>query len=327
MNAATTNVRLKQGAHPDPLDPSLPPLQPAEWTPIQQHAWNSDAMQAFKVSLLAPGTDSMRAGVLDDLSVYYGMSPEECVERCINWESWSVEEWKSNRRDSAEALADFYRSVQSWSFDLLWYAYLQAEGRAYPVGPVIAANTPIRWQGTHLDFGSGVGVTSQMFRRLGFETELADVSTTLLAFAKFRLDRRGEQAGYIDLNNQGLGVSRYDVITAVDTLVHVPDLRATARMLHRALKPNGYLFANFDVRPRTDENAWHLYADDLPLRWQLQRCGFEPEETYNGMVTRYRRVDTAGLVHSVRGVRDAVMLRSPLRPMVRSTRARLRGRD
>ena len=164
-----------------------------------------------------------------------------------------------------------------------------------------------------------------MFARLGYRTELADISTPLLEFARYRLERRGEAAQYINLNHTAIGVQRYDVITAVDTLVHVTDLPATARELHRAIRPGGYLFANFDVRPSTDENAWHLYSDDLPLRYQLQRVGFEPEETLDGMVTRYRRVDPRSPVHAARGVRDAVLLRSPLRRAVRRTRASLRG--
>ena len=325
MTVSSSEARLKQGAHPDPLDTTGPGRQPHLWSVRQQRAWGSRGMQAFRAALMAPGAEDTRAGMLDDLSAYYGMTPDECVERCINWEAWSVQEWKAARRDSPDGLAEFYQTIQSWSFDLLWYAYLQAEGIAYPVGVVIAGGLAQPRQGArHLDFGSGVGVTSQMFARLGYQTELADISTSLLAFARFRLERRHEPANYLDLNTTQLGVGRYDVITAVDTLVHVPDLRATTQMLHRALKPGGYLFANFDVRPRTDENAWHLYEDDLPLRWQLQRIGFEPEETLDGMVTRYRRVEAQGPLYAARGVRDAVLLRSPLRRVVRTTRATLR---
>ena len=176
-----------------------------------------------------------------------------------------------------KALLPFYNSTTSWSFDLLWYAYLESAGLAYPVAPAVAqvalrSNTPRR----HLDFGSGIGVGSQLFQALGYETTLADVSKTLLAFARFRLERRDIPATYIDLNDEQLPSRSFDVITAVDTLAHVPDVAATAAELHRALVPGGMLFANFDVRPRTRENAWHLYDDDLVPRWQLQRAGFEP---------------------------------------------------
>jgi hypothetical protein len=88
-------------------------------------------------------------------------------------------------------------------------------------------------------------------------------------------------------------------------------------MLHDSLQPGGVLFANFDVRPATPENAWHLYSDDLPLRWELQRACFEPEYSLNGMITRYRRVERHGIAHVARGARDVVLLRSPLRPAYR----------
>jgi SAM-dependent methyltransferase len=282
-------------------------------------------MEAYRAGLLIGDSFDVRTSILDDLSTYFELEPAECVRRCIDWERWSVEEWHQSGRDSAEGLASFYQSTRSWAFDLMWYAYLQAECYAYPVGVAIAQSVgPTARGARHLDFGSGVGTTSQLFRRLGYETELADISTSLLDFARFRLERRGEQAVYLDLNTARLADNRYDVITAVDTLVHIPDLARTLGLLHRALRPGGYLFANFDVRPPTAENAWHLYSDDLPLRWLLQRTGFEPEESVDGMVTRYRRVEPAGLPHQLRGMRDAVMLRSPLRRLARPVMAALR---
>lgn len=110
------------------------------------------------------------------------------------------------------------------------------------------------------------------------------------------------------------------MITALATLVHVPDLVSTSRLLHRSLRPGGLLFANFDVRPESPENAWHLYSDDRPLRWVFQRTGFEPVENLDGMVTKYQRVEPSGLGHGMRGLRDAIALRSPMRPIYRSAR-------
>ncbi|HLZ70671.1 MAG TPA: class I SAM-dependent methyltransferase [Dehalococcoidia bacterium] len=317
--------RTKQGLHPDPLDPAQPRPDRASWTPRRRRAYASEAMQQFRSGLMLESFTDVRGAVLDDLSVYFGLEPEECAQRCINWEAWSVAEWQRRSRDSSAALAEFYHSTQSWAFDLLWYAYLQAEGYAYPVSVAIAGTVPAKGAGRrHLDFGSGVGTTSQLFRRLGYETDLADISTSLLAFAKFRHRRRGENHRYIDLNRETLEPGRYDVITAVDTLVHVPDLPATARMLHRALKPGGVLFANFDTRPQTPENAWHLYTDDLPLRWHLHRAGFEPREQIDSCAHRYSYVPSHGPAHVLRGTRDWLLLRSPLRPSYRMLRARAR---
>jgi SAM-dependent methyltransferase len=315
---------LQQGPHPDPEDPSQSRPAPATWSARRRRAFGSAGMEAYRAGLRLEGKPDVRASILDDLSTYFELSPAECVRRCIDWERLSVEEWTAKPRDSSESLTDFYRTTHSWAFDLAWYAYLQSEGFHYPVGAVIARALPKRLRaqgGRHLDFGSGIGDAGQLFGRLGFQTELADISTSLLAFARFRLERRGESASYLDLNVAALGVGEYDFITAIDTLVHVPDFPATARVLHRALKPGGYLFTNFDVRPPTSENAWHLYANDVPLYWQLQRTGFEPVANLDRRIACYRRVEPVGVAHQVRGVRDAVLWRSPLRPAYRSARA------
>jgi SAM-dependent methyltransferase len=317
----------KQGAHVDPADPNTPKPDRSTWNAHQTRAFASAAMTAYRDGLRLAGKPDIRSALIDDLSAYHKISEEQCIDRCINWEKWSVEEWERQPRDTKEGLKDFYAKVQSWSFDLLWFAYLQAEGYEYPISAVIADSIPgaKSAQPRHLDFGSGVGVTSQMFLRLGYQSTLADVSDTLLAFARFRLERRGDQAQYINLKESGLPIGSYDVITAVDTLTHIPpaDFAASVEMLHRALKPGGHLIANFDVRPASPENAWHLYSDDRLLRFKLHRIGFEPVERLDRGFTLYQRVEPDSLQHAVRGVRDLVFLRSPLRPLYRQLRWRL----
>lgn len=313
-----------QGVHPDPASATLPPPEPANWPRRQQDAWASHQMAAFRDGLRTAPDDDLRSSVLDDLSAYHGLSPEECLRRCLHWEEWSVQEWKAEDRTTPEGLSDFYRGLQSWSFDLLWHAYLQAEGFRYPTSVAVARTLDFGAGARLLDFGSGVGVTAQLFTGLGYEVDLADVSTSLLHFASWRMKRRGLRAGYLDLNYDPLPVHEYDVITAIDTLVHVPDLAATTRDLHRALRPGGHLFANFDVRPPTEENAWHLYSDDLPLRWTLHRNGFEPVETLDGQLVHYIKVPPHGFSHGLRGMRDLITLRSPLRPAFRALRSALR---
>jgi hypothetical protein len=190
----------KQGQHVDPLDPWTPKPNPRDWSPLRRQAFASPEMEEFARALhLGEETDARRAA-LDDLSTFFGLDVDTCLNRCINWEDWSVEEWQAERRDSADSLSRFYRTTKSWAFDLLWYAYLQAKGYGYPLSVAIALSVPASARGgRHLDFGSGVGVTSQLFQRLGYESDLADISTSLLAFAKFRLDRRSQPATYIDL--------------------------------------------------------------------------------------------------------------------------------
>lgn len=317
--------QLKQGQHPDPLDQAQPRPDPGQWSARQRQAFGSREMRLYRHALRLYAQSDVRHSVLDDLSTFFDLEPAESARRCIEWERWAQKEWYEERRDSSEAIAAFYRKTRSWAFDLLWYAYLQAEGYCYPVSVAIAQTLPEAEPGMrHLDFGSGIGATSQLFARRGYATTLADISTSLLAFARFRLERRGDHASYLDLNAATLEADRYDVITAIDTLVHIPDVPGTAQMLHRALRPRGLLFANFDVRPKSAENAAFLYEDDLPLRWHLQRAGFEPEVDLDGMITQYRRVETQSFAHRLRGMRDLALLRGPIRPAYRSVRLRLR---
>jgi len=303
---------LGQGQHPDPLAPDYvaPDLSaaPAAWV----EAIDSHEMGLYRQVLRLPGLPDVRAAVLDDLATYYQLEPAECLQRCLHWESWSVKEWQAEDRSTAEGIRAFYNSTQSWSFDLLWYAYLQAEGCFYPTAVVAARRLPLAGARC-LDFGSGVGDLAQLLLARGYTVDLADVSRTLLSFARWRLDRRGQTATYLDLNQVALPIDTYDVIIAKDVLAHVPDFTATVGHLHRALRPAGLLITNFNTRPPSPENAWHLYADDLPLRRTLQDLGFEQIDTLDGYLIVYRRVQPVGMVHAFRRARNAVLLGAPRR--------------
>ena len=314
---------LRQGVHPDPADPATPPLDPQSWPKVQQEAFASAEMERFRACLRLPGIPDVRAAVLDDLSSYSGLPPKECVERCRNWESWSVEEWLAADRSGTDRLTSFYRTTESWAFDLLWYAYLQTEGYGYPTSVMALRAIAAKGNGrAHLDFGSGAGVTSQLFARAGYQTTLADISTSLLDFARHRLIRRGEAAQFIDLNDEKLETGRYDVITALDTLVHVPDLADVVAGLHGALRPGGWLVTNFDVRPPSLENALHLYEDDLDLRAIVHRAGFAPSGRF-GQYVVYRRVDPSGTAQRLRVLFEQLVLTSRPRRVIRRQNRRL----
>jgi SAM-dependent methyltransferase len=314
---------LGQGIHPDPLDPATVPPDPRSWSKAQGDAFTSQEMEWFRGSLRLPGVADVRAAVLDDLSSYSGLTPDQCVERCRNWESWSVDEWFASDRSDKDGLTNFYRTTESWAFDLLWYAYLQTVGYAYPTSVLALRATAGQGQGrAHLDFGSGVGVTSQLFAKAGYETTLADVSTSLLDFARYRFSRRGEAARFIDLNDEKLETGRYDVITALDTLTHIPDLAEVVASLHGALRPGGWLITNFDVRPPSKENAPFLYEDDLDLKAMLHSAGFVPSGRFGWFVT-YRRADPSDTAQQLRRLLDRLFLTSGPRRAIRRGRRRL----
>lgn len=279
------------GRHPDPETAGAAAPDPAGWPKGWREAFGSPFMDVFRRGLRYRGR-SVRDSVLDDLATYFAIPPDQALEHCLDWERESVAEWEAAPRDDPAGITDFYRTTRSWCFDLLWYAYLQASGFAYPSSVDIARSLRDRpVDGPALDFGSGAGVTAQLVAALGRPVTLADISATLLDFAGFRLRRRDLELPAIDLTRRGLDAGAYGVITAIDTLAHVPDVPATLQMLHRALRPDGVLFTNLDVRQPSAETAWHLYADESPLRLELHRAGFRAVQTLEWGMVRYRRVD------------------------------------
>jgi len=283
-------IYTAQGDHLDPT--TAPPPTFDGWTAADAEAFLSAEMEAFRTGLRPPGGGEVRDGVVADLSAFYELTPEECVARALTWEEWSVEEWSTQDRSTPEGLRDFYRSTASWSFDLLWYAYLQSEGYGPPMSVAVVrflADRGVR-TGSHLDFGSGAGVTSQLFEELGFATTLADVADGLLAFARSRLERRSSGARFINLNEAELPVDEFDVVTAFDVLAHVPDLPATLGSLRGSIRPGGWLFATFDVRAVSAESAWHLYDDDWELCANVVEAGFLQRGRL-GTIRCYQRVE------------------------------------
>jgi len=310
MRAWLREPPSRQGRHVDPVEQSV--ADPARWPPLRRTVYTSPEMTLFRAGLVAPSGGDERTGVLDDLAVFYDLDPAECLARCLEWEAASVAEWNREDRSSDEARLRFYQSTQSWAFDLLWWAYLQAAGHGEPQAAIAAYWVSRRLAGRrHLDFGSGAGTTAQLFSALGFESTLADVSSSLLDFARFRIERRGGQAAYRDLGISADLGGPYDVITAIDTLAHVPDIRTTATTLWHALARGGFLVAGLDARPPSPENAWHLQDDELECRYLLQRVGFRPEHRLGSMLIAYRRVDPSSIGHRCRAVPEWLAFGSP----------------
>jgi SAM-dependent methyltransferase len=113
---------------------------------------------------------------------------------------------------------------------------------------------------------------------LGWDVSLADISTTMQDFAKWRLGRRNISASYYNTATEDLPADTFDVITACDVMAHVPDPRETLSRLRNALKVGGYLFFNVDARPRPSrETQWHLYRYAYPVLRPVRAVGFERE--------------------------------------------------
>jgi 2-polyprenyl-3-methyl-5-hydroxy-6-metoxy-1,4-benzoquinol methylase len=307
-------VLAAQGPYIDPVE--APPPDRSGWDELRRAVFDGPAATAF-VAVLRVGDLDVRASILDDLAQYHQLSPEECRQRCIHWEQWSVDEWRAGDRSTPEGIQAFYDSVASWAFDLLWHAYLQTTGHAFPLAQLAAhlAKQVHPDAESHLDFGSGAGVLGQLFERLGYRSTSADICAPLLKFARWRAARHAQNISFVDLRTENLPDDAYDVVTAIDTLVHVDDLDAALANLHRAMRPDGWLIANFDVRSTEDDaSAWHLHNDDLVLDRQLKKAGFAYRlAAYN--LRCYQRLDRRSQAYRLSEA--AEIFRYPLRRLKR----------
>jgi SAM-dependent methyltransferase len=294
--------------HIDPLEAGTSAPDKLNWTNLQRDAWASQEMEAFRESLRFRGLPDIRSAVLDDLSSYFKVDAEAAVYQARHAFELSGKEWLAKTNRSTEkGITDFYLHVNSYMFGILWWAYLQAEGYAYPVSVVIARDLASGERGPLLDYGSGVGATAQMFSLLGHNVSLADVSTPLLDFARYRFERRGQVANFINLNEAPIQRNAYSVITAIQTFATVPSIFKTACILHAALVPAGTLYADIDVGPR-HVGAQRLYDDDLPGKRAIRRAGFVAEKALDGASIRYRHVASSGARHALRNLRDELVL-------------------
>ncbi len=249
--------------------------QPAVKVP-ELDSYADQLREIWRRSLTLPNLPDPRDSALNELARYFEMSEEEVRARCLGWEQESIAEWEAGRRDTPSGLLEFYRTTQSWIFDTVWYHAEQYHGNQPAESIMIAERLAKVRPGSHLDFGSGPGSTSLFFQRLGWQVALADISTSMLTFARWRFAQRGLNASFYDLNDQDLPYEAFDLITACDVMVHVPDPEDTLRRLHRALKPGGLLIFNVDARPKKlRETQWHLYPHAYPVLRPVRRVGFQ----------------------------------------------------
>ncbi len=275
------------------------------------------------------------AVAVQELSAYFEMPEEEVVRRCRDWETDSLGEWKQKDRSTPGGLLEFYQTQTSWIFDtMLYHAEQCAEevpAESVDIAEGFFQRIPNWMPGRHLDFGAGPGSSSLFFHNLGWQVSLADISTSFLDFARWRFDRRQVPARFYESSKDVLPESEFDLITALDVIVHVPDVPETLAKLHRALKPGGYLVFNIDSRPMTDITAWHLYDEQFPVLRQVRRIGFNrlPKIKYfhvyqktdrvagsNALIgladdLRYNRL-VNGIGHLARGARQT--MRAVLKP-------------
>jgi len=93
-----------------------------------------------------------------------------------------------------------------------------------------------------LDFGAGIGSSGILFDQCGFNVTLADISDTMLNYAKWRLSEHNIFPKFINLKSESIPSKTFECITAIEVLEHIQDPMSAMSKIKNALKPGGLAF-------------------------------------------------------------------------------------
>lgn len=96
-----------------------------------------------------------------------------------------------------------------------------------------------------LDVGCGGGILSEAMAARGASVTGIDLAEKPLKVARLHLLESGRQVDYIKISAEELARTRpgrFDVVTCMELLEHVPDPAATVRACSELVKPGGWVF-------------------------------------------------------------------------------------
>jgi SAM-dependent methyltransferase len=227
----------------------------------------------WKKALLYNGENDLRTSLLREVAAYYHVSDLADIDR---WCNSAVDTLKSDWHTTVDlrqrsSIESFYEN-KTHIYDLInWHTLRDDSGPlAYVVALEIARAHNVR---SCLDFGSGVGSGGLLFCRADIDTTLADISTTLLDFARWRFHRRRLPARFVDLNATSLPEASVDMILAMDVFEHLVEPVEAVEQLWLALKPGGLLFARIHAEA-DPSHPQHIAEDFGPTFARMEELGF-----------------------------------------------------
>src|SRR6266516_1136212 len=181
---------------------------------------------------------------LEDLSLFTGMSHDECLHRLRSYSPAELAEaWRTANPRTPEALVEFYRSTDLYLWELLQWHASTARRPYWEALDWVAEHCPADrgWRRVY-DFGCGIGTDALFLAANGYEVTLVDVECAASRFARFRLGRRGLSATFVESRSPLPNPDAvYDIVVCFDVLEHLPDPLEAARRLVCALRPRGVL--------------------------------------------------------------------------------------
>jgi SAM-dependent methyltransferase len=241
---------------------------------LKQELWLAEYRKLWTDALLLAGYRDLRQSLLDELGLYFHCRDRAAIElRCTSAVETLATEWRTKVDPTdRKSIEDFYNQTESEIYELMWWHTLSED--LSPLAYVNALQFALR-QGCRncLDFGAGVGSGSAAFARHGLNVGLADISSPLLSFSRWRFELRKLCGEFFDLKNGDLPGESFDMVTAMDVLEHVADPVETVEKLWHVLKPGGFLYGRFGAEAN-DDRPLHVVHDFEPCFRRLRELGF-----------------------------------------------------
>jgi SAM-dependent methyltransferase len=225
-------------------------------------------------ALLLDGLSDLQESILMEIGRYTGCDdPTEIRLRCTQALSLMKSEWKGKvSSEDRQSVERFYDENSAMIYELMWWHTLCDDGS--PLAYVVALHFAEKHGCRHyLDFGAGVGSGAILFSRHGFDVTLADISSSMLDFSKWRLELRELPARSIDLKVSRLPENSFDIVAAMDVFEHLVDPVETVDELWHVLRPGGFLFGRFHAEVDEDR-PHHIVQDFAPTVERLKTLGF-----------------------------------------------------
>jgi len=222
-------------------------------------------------TLLAPRTGNLAEELTLELSEYFHMSIDDIRARLAGATESFTAEWKEHVPDGSDerAVTRFYNESKTELFDLAnWHSHDAIHYRALMCAD-IAQERGCR---EYLDYGSGIGADALVFASAGCRVTLADVSEPLLAFAKWRCERRGYAVETVDLKTSRPPRGRFDAVVCFDVLEHIHRPLRTLWGIHQSMCPGALLFMHAPFGPDPDRPMHVVHEDVVTPR--MRTVGF-----------------------------------------------------
>lgn len=214
---------------------------------------------------MAPRTGNVAQELTIELSEYFGSSAAEIEAQLADATTRFTEEWRDRVTNPADerAVTQFYNESRTELFDLArWHAEDPIHFRT-----LMCADSAVQRPGrAFLDYGSGIGSDALAFASVGFDVTLADISDPLLAFARWRCERRGFRVRTVDLKREPLPPRQFDAVICFDVLEHIHRPLRTLDGIRRAMKAGALLFVHAPFGKDPDRPMHVVHTDVITPR-------------------------------------------------------------